>query len=363
MFSFLNFNKKIPNSLGIDIGTKSIRVAEFSRKSDKNFLENYGEMNLDIAGAKTFRWFDQATLNPDIKNISAAIAVILEEAGIVSEKAVFSLPDFSTFFITFELPPMNKKEVDNAIMFEARKYIPMPMNDIIIDSQLMGDKDTTKGNNDVLVMAIPKLVVSQYKTIAESCGLELTALEAEVLGLKRALIKPEDGVTCLVEMGYQSTNISIVDNGYVKVSISYDVAGKDLTFGIAENLSVDVSEAEELKRTYGIDSKKNVEVADALIPVLAIVCDKIKKIIREFEAKEGKRVEKILLSGGGARMNGILDFFRVIFGEEEYFRDTKVLIGDAFYKANYYPKLETRLRDINAYFSIAIGEGLRRFEK
>jgi type IV pilus assembly protein PilM len=363
MFSFLKFNKKIPNSLGIDIGTKSIRIVEFLQKNDKNFLENYGEMNLDIAGAKTFRWFDQNTLNPDIKNISAAISVILEEAGIVSDKAVFSLPDFSTFFITFELPPMNKKEVDNAIIFEARKYIPMPMNDIVIDWQLMGDKDTTKGNNSVLVMAIPKVVVNQYKTIAESCGLELTALEAEVLGLKRSLIKPEDGTTCLVEIGYQSTNISIVDNDYVKVSISYDVAGKDLTFGVAETLGIDVMEAENLKREYGLDSKRNVEVADALVPVLAIICDKVKKIIREFEVKEGKRVGKILLSGGGVRMTGILDFFRVIFGEEEYFKNMNILIGDAFYKVNYYPKLETRLRDINSCFSIAIGEGLKRFEK
>lgn len=363
MFSFININKKNPNSLGIDIGTKSIRVTEFSRRNETNFLENYGEMNLDIAGAKTFRWFDQNTLNPDIKNISAAISVILEEAGIIAEKAVFSLPDFSTFFITFELPPMNRKDLDSAVEFEARKYIPIPMNEIVIDSELMSDKDTTKGNNSVLVMAIPKIVIGQYQTIAESCGLELTALEAEVIGLKRALMKPGDPVSCLVEIGYQSTNISMVDNGYVKSSISYDVAGKDLTFAISEALGIDVSQAEDLKRENGLDSNKNPEVADALVPVLAIICDKIKKIIKEFEAKEGKRVEKVLLSGGGSRLGGVLNFFRVIFGEDEYFQGTQILIGDAFYKTAYHPKLEANIRDINAYFSIAIGEGLRRFEK
>jgi type IV pilus assembly protein PilM len=237
------------------------------------------------------------------------------------------------------------------------------MNDIVIDWELVGNKETTKGNNDVLVMAIPKAVIGQYKTIAESCGLELTALEAEVLGLKRALIKPNDPVTCLVEIGYQSTNISMVDNGYVKSSISYDMAGKDLTFAISETLGVDISQAEEMKRMNGLDSKTNIEVSDALVPVLAIIADKTKKMIKEFEAKEGKRVEKILLSGGGSRMNGILNFFRVIFGEDEYFKNLKVLIGDAFYKIDYYPKLESKVRDINAYFSIAIGEGLRRFEK
>ncbi len=362
MFSFIHNNKKNPNSLGIDIGTKSIRITEFSRQGEKNFLENYGEMNLDIAGAKTFRWFDQNTLNPDIKNISAAIAVILEEAGIVSEKAVFSLPDFSTFFINFELPPMNRKEIDNAIMFEARKYIPLPMNDIFIDSEIISTNDTTKGNNEILVMAIPKMVIDQYKIIADSCGLELSALEAEVIGLKRALMKNGDPISCLVEIGYQSTNISMVENGYVKSSISYDVAGKDMTFAIAEALEIEVSIAEEMKKNKGL-SKDSPEIVDALVPVLAIICDKIKKVIKDFEVKEGKKVEKILLSGGGSRMDGILNFFRIIFGEDAYFKKTHILIGDAFYKTAYDPRLESKIRDINSYFSIAIGEGLRKFEK
>jgi len=363
MFSLININKKNTGSIGVDIGTKSIRVIETSRRGDKNFLENYGEVNLDAAGTKTFRWFDQNTLNPDIRNISAAISAILEESGIKGEKAIFSLPDFSTFFITFNLPPMNKKELDNAVAFEARKYIPMPMAEIVIDWQLIGDKkDTTKEENKVLVMAIPKVIIDQYKTIADSCGLELIALEAEVLGLKRALIKENDPPTCLVEIGYQSTNISIIDEGYVLTSVSYDIAGKDLTFGLAETLGIEIAEAENLKKTYGLDDSKP-EVSDVLVGVLALICDKVKKIIKEFEAKEGKRVTKVLLSGGTTRMNGLLNFFRVIFSEEEYFRDTQVLIGDAFYKINYYPSLEGNLRDLNSYFSIAIGEGLKKFEK
>ena len=62
-------------------------------------------------------------------------------------------------------------------------------------------------------------------------------------------------------------------------------------------------------------------------------------------------------------MDGILNFFRIIFGEDAYFKKTHILIGDAFYKTAYDPRLEPKIRDINSYFSIAIGEGLRKFEK
>lgn len=361
MFSFLNINKKNIGSIGVDIGTKSIRIIETAKKGDRNHLDNYGEVNLDIAGTKTFRWFDQNTLNPDIQNISSAITAIMEEAEIKSEKAIFSLPDFSTFFITFKMPPMSKKELDSAVMFEARKYIPMPMAEIVIDWQLIGNQDTTKGENDILVMAIPKTTIEQYKTIADSCGLELTALEAEVLGLKRSLIKENDPPTCLVEIGYQSTNISIVEQGYVLTSVSYDIAGKDLTFGLAEALGITIGEAEDLKKVHGLGD--NPEVSDVLVGVLALICDKIKKIIKEFEESSGKKITRVLLSGGTTRMTGLLNFFRVMFAEEEYFKNTQILIGDAFYKINYPPVLESSLRDLNSYFSIAIGESLKRFEK
>jgi len=361
MFSLLNINKKNSGSIGVDIGTKSIRVVETSKKGDRSFLDNYGEINLDIAGTKSFRWFDQNTLNPDIGNISSAITAILEEAEMKADKAIFSLPDFSTFFITFKMPPMTQKEMDNAVAFEARKYIPMPMTEIVIDWQLIGNKDTTKGENNILVMAIPKNVIEQYKVIADSCGLELIALEAEVLGLKRALIKENDPPTCLVEIGYQSTNISIISEGCVLSSVSYDIAGKDLTFGLAETLGIDVAEAESLKKNNGLG--ENAEISDVLVGVLALICDKVKKIIKEFEGKEGKKISKILLSGGTTRMTGLLNFFRVIFSEEEYFKNKQILIGDAFYKISYPPILEGDLRDLNSYFSIAIGEGLKRFEK
>jgi len=87
------------------------------------------------------------------------------------------------------------------------------------------NKETLKENNKVLVMAVPNIIVEQYKTIAEKSGLELIALEAEAMALKRALVKPTDPTTCLLEIGFQSTNINIVDQGFMKMSFSFDMAG------------------------------------------------------------------------------------------------------------------------------------------
>ena len=116
-------NKSSEESLGVDIGTKVIRAVELSRRKNKIILENYGEVNLDIATKDFFRSFDKKNLTPAVDNIAIALKGIISEAGIKTKRVVFSLPDFATFYTTFELPLMPKKELANAVGFEARKYM------------------------------------------------------------------------------------------------------------------------------------------------------------------------------------------------------------------------------------------------
>lgn len=352
-------NKKIQHSLGIDIGTKVIRVVEISGSKGKITLENYGEVNLDIACKQFFRSFDKKNLNPAVNNISVAIAAIIEETGIKTKKVVFSLPDFATFFTTFELPPMSKKEIANAIGFEARKYIPLPLSELVLDWQLM-NKESLKENNKVLVMAVPKIIVEQYKTIAEQAGLELTALEAEAMALKRAVIKENDPPTCLLEMGFQSTNINIVDEGFMKMSFSFDMAGKDLTYSLSETLNIPAGEAEQMKKEEGLTDSGEIKISHVLTPILSIISEKTKTVIRDFEAKEGKKIVKVILAGGTSMLPGIKEYFDKSF--KDISQNLTVEIAEPFKNISHPASLDKKMKEINSSYAIALGEALRKFE-
>lgn len=351
---------KKQNSLGIDIGTKVIRAVEISENKGKITLENYGEVNLDVACRQFFRSFDRKNLNPAVNNIAIAIAGIIEETGIKTKKVVFSLPDFATFFTTFELPPMSKKEITNAIGFEARKYIPLPLSELVLDWQLM-NKESLKQSNRVLVMAVPKIIVEQYKTIAEKAGLELVALEAEAMALKRAVIKENDPPTCLLEMGFQSTNINIVDEGFMKMSSSFDVAGKDLTYSLSETLNIPAGEAEMIKKGEGLTDSGDTKISHILIPILSIISEKTKTLIKEFEIKEGKTVEKVVLAGGTSMLPGIKDYFDKSFKQNES-SNLVIEIAEPFKNIIYPSALDKKIKEINSNYAIALGEALRKFE-
>jgi type IV pilus assembly protein PilM len=351
---------KKQTSLGIDIGTKVIRAVEISGTKDKLTLDNYGEVNLDVACKQFFRSFDKKNLNPAVKNIAIAIAGIIEETGIKTKKVVFSLPDFATFSTTFELPPMSKKEIANAIGFEARKYIPLPLSELVLDWQLM-NKESLKEKNKVLVMAVPKIIVEQYKTIAEQAGLELTALEAEAMALKRGLIKETDPSTCLLEMGFQSTNINIVDEGFMKMSFSFDVAGKDLTYSLSETLNIPAGEAELMKKEQGLNDTGDTKISHILTPILSIISEKTKTVIKEFEDKEGKVVKKVILAGGTSMLPGIKEYFEKSLNQDSS-KKLEIEIAEPFKNIAHPSALDKKMKEINANYAIALGEALRKFE-
>lgn len=353
-------DKQKNNSLGIDVGTKSVRVVELAAKKGLPELKNYGELNLDIATNQSFRNFDKNNLNPSIDIISKALKAIIDEAEIKAKKAIFSLPDFSTFFVSFELPPMTKKELQTAVGFEARKYIPLPMNDVALDWQCIS-KDSTKENNKILLMAIPRVLVDQYKTIAENVGLQLTSLEAEAWGLKRCLIKSGDPTTCIVEIGYQSTIVSVVDNGFVKTSYSFDTAGKDLTEKLAEDLEIGIKEAEEIKKENGLINNERDDVAQILAPVIGIITKRIKKVVIDFQNLERIKIKRMILAGGTSRMPGIVEYFKNIFDEDD-FSEIEISLGSAFSAVNYPPFLSKKIEDINPTFAISLGEALKKYD-
>lgn len=356
---FLTPGKLIPkNFLGIDIGTSVIRVVELSRWGNRIKLENYGEIESKSLYEMPFRTFEKTALLLSDQDISRAVRGILRKAKIKTKKAIFAIPDFSTFYTTFEMPQMTDEELAQAVKFEARQYIPLPLSEVVLDWSVVNRKDLKKakrkGNFKVLLVAVPNEVIRQYQEIAKYSNLKLLAVEAEAFGLVRALVKEDKRIIALVDIGAQSTTASIIDDGVLKLSHSFDMSGNNLTHVLTGALSIDYKEAEELKSKYGINpSKENIR--DVIIPLIDLILSEIKKISQSFYRSEGKAVQKVILSGGTAFLPGLKEYF-----SQQLKRD--VDIADPFKEIFYPPILENILKEKGSSYAVAIGMALRGFE-
>lgn len=341
--------------MGVDIGTSSIKVVEMSSWRDRIKLENYGEIKAESLFKKQFRTFERNTLSLSGQDVSRALQAIIKEAGIKTKKAVFSIPDFSSFFTSFDLPPMSQEELPHAVEYEARRHIPLPLSGVTLDWQIIegGISKFKKTPLRILLVAVPKEIINQYKRIAVVSQLDLQSLEAEVFGLSRSLVRKSDGTVCLVDIGAQSTTVSIIDEGILKMSHSFDVSGNELTNIIAKSFGIDYKAAEDLKQKVGLKVSEQ-DVRGVLLPLIDMILSEIDKISRDFYQTEGKKNKKVIVAGGSALLPGLVKYF-----SENLKLENRVEIADPFSSVFYPPILEETLKKAGPRYAIAVGVALR----
>ena len=359
------FGASSKSFLGIDIGTASIKIVELSKKGERKVLENYGEISTHEVGEMPFRTGfspDRNSFSLSAREISQGVGAILSEAKIHSRLATFSIPDFSSFFTTIELPPMTREELPRAVHFEARQHIPLPLSEVVLDWSVIS-KETAGPQNaplKVILVAVPKEVINQYQEIGRLCSLELLALEAEVFGLLRSLIKEDKKAIILVDIGAQSTTVSIVEDGVLKTSHSFDISGNDLSQSLSQSLQLDFWETEEIKKKHGLTAGAEVSfgqkpISQILLPRVNLMVAEIEQISQNFYQKEGKEIESIILAGGTALLPGLREYLASQLRKE-------VIIGDPFSEIVSPSILTPVLKEIGPSYAIAVGMALRGLE-
>jgi len=345
------------NCIGIDIGTFSIKIVEVSRTGKKNRIENYVEFKVPSQEDSLFKVFGDENLLLLTDRISEIIRELLRKARIRSKNVFLSIPDFSTFFTSFDLPSMPLSELPKAVEFEARHHIPLPLSKVTFDWEVLKDrKDFGEvKKHRILLVAVPNDVIKQYQRLANLCGLKLKGLEAEIFASMRSSVDIAESkrIVCLVDIGYSSTTISIVQNKLLEESHSFDISANSLNKAIVNSLKINWQEAEKMKQNFGLDPNKP-SVFLALRPQIDSIFKEVENVCHGFYQSNGEKVENIIFVGGAACISGLKEYFKVFLKKE-------IKSSNPFRSSNvsYPPLLEDRLNEIGPSFAVALGLALR----
>lgn len=373
------FSRKVRRQLGIDVGTSSIKIVELEKEDNYIKLANYGLIeDSDFFGEITNGSSIPSGLKVSEGDVSALIKQLMEKAKTKSDTAVMSIPIFSSFLTVMDVPNLNKKELENAVPFEARSYIPVPLSEVVLDwivlphdepvapiavpAQEAGKTAETislpvqnkSEKISILLIAVPKEVVSKYQRIASGAGLKLTSLESESFSLARSLVGVDQGSVMLIDMGARSSNLTIIFKGFIFMSHSADLSGKEITKVIGHSLNVDTKRAEELKRSSGVAmASSDKGLAQVIGPFVDRLVNEIERMESVFSRKENKKIDKIILTGGTANMPGMPEYLSKKLG-------VVVTVGSPLNRVKYEPILEQTLRrDLGSNLSVAIGLAMR----
>ncbi len=343
------FSKKC---LGIDIGISSIKVVEVSYFAGKIKLLNYAGFKIPKGISPIgILWDRNFSLLSD--RISDILKTLLQRAKIRTKKAFLALPDFSVFCTTFTLPLVTEKEIAQAVEFEARHRIPLPLPTVNFDWEIVGEQPGTNPQErriKVLLVAAPKRIINRYQRMALLTGLQLRGLEAEIFSLAR-VSKAESGKPfCLVDIGFKTSTVSVVKKKVIE-SYSFDVSSQSITEKLAEGIGISLEKAEALKIERGLDvtNKEAFKIISGQLNELAI---KIDSVCEHYYQVYGEVIEDIEIAGGAALLPGLEEYFKNFFKKN-------VSIINPFKTTNYPPLLTPRLKQLSPSFAIALGAAIR----
>lgn len=335
-------------SVGLDIGSKTIKVVELERSGEKFTLRS--------AGATAFNApeFEKMQDDREMEPIANAIKKLMQDAHISGKDVHIALPENQVFTRVLKLPLLTNEEISSAVKWEAEEYIPIPLKEAVLQYQLLERREV--GNPPqvlVLLIAAVRTIVEKYTHLLELAGLQVVGVETELLALSRALSGYGKTIV-LLDLGARSTDIAIVKEGLLFFSRSIPTAGDALTRGVAQALGVTPAQAEEYKRTYGFTAGQLEEkVSASLRPLLKVVVEEIKKSIHFYQMDmHGETPSVVVLSGGSAGLPGLPAELTKMLGLE-------VVIANPFSSITIDPASAQSLANYAPLYAVAVGLAMR----
>jgi type IV pilus assembly protein PilM len=359
------FGEKSSSVIGLDIGSSSAKVVQLKKKAGKAVLETYGEIALGPYGGTDL---GRSTVL-SAEKLAEVIKDLLRESNTTTLSSCMSISIGSSFIVFFRIPITDEKQFAEMIPIEARKYIPVAISEVTLDWQAISKDESTLSEfqsgqkvagdvgTDILLVVIHNDALNKNKEIQRLANLDVSFSEVEIFSSIRASLEPSLSPQMIMDFGASSTKVFVVERGILKASHVINRGSQDITISISKSMNITFEEAEKIKRKQGI-SEVNAETNILEISSVTIdyILAEVGRFIIGYEKKYGKKIARVMLTGGGSMLKGIKE-------RTQNSLSTPVEIADPFSKVEYPAFLEEVLKSAGPEFAVAIGLAIRKLQE
>jgi len=331
--------------IGVDVGSNAVRLVQLRKAGDKYSLMAFGSAQLPPN-------ISQSDSKLDMQKVAQIMQQLVRSSKINTKNVVTALPGSTVFSTVIKMPPMNQTELSQAVKYQAEQNIPLKIEDVRLDWQVVR-KNAETGESAVMVVAAPKLKVNRTMELFTVADLDVVYLETTPIATARALSNTSDPLFMIVDMGGSKTELSIVENGVVSHVRTMPSAGYAMTRSIAQNLGLDATQAEQFKQKFGLSQDKlEGQVLKSMRPIIGTITDEIQRSIKFYQEQYGGVVGRIVLTGGSSRMPELASYLKSILNIE-------VVFGNPWSRVVFQPELTEKLNSNAAEFACAVGLAMR----
>lgn len=302
----------LKDAVGLDIGTHSIKLVRL-KKGKKGFeLLNFGIMPLP---PETI--IDGTIEKPEV--VTAAIKNLFMMEKIKIKEVTTAVSGQSVVIKKINVPKMTEDELAESIRVEAEQYLPFDIDEVNVDFQFIKEITPEKKepeeegapaiNMDVLLVAVRKELIEERNKPVIDAGLKPVIVDLDVFAIENEYELnygiPTGEVLALINMGATFTNVNILVDGITEYTRDIAGGGNNINHELQKNFNIDYDTSEKLKMGIGLNGISEKDVANTIVSVIGELSHEINKMFHDFIKSTEKNINRVILSGGCAKISEI----------------------------------------------------------
>lgn len=297
----------VPNAVGLDISSQSVRYVELHKKNSTFILKSIGEKKIKENVNMTENIFAD-------ENLKEVLREIKKECNF--DNVHVSLPDEKAYLFKTSVPIMSHDEIRAHLELEIEENVPLHADEVIFDFSVSPHDGENQNHIEVVVSAFPKKVVMSYVRLLEEEGFGVGGLHISAEAVTKAVVPTNSKKTHLVvNFGDKKTGIYITHQQSVLFSSTLNFGGDALTTGIAKHFGVDIHKAIEIKKdSKFMKDKEMMALFFALMNPISSLREEINRLStywnthKDHDDETRSKIDEIILCGGDSLLKGLDEY-------------------------------------------------------
>ena len=349
-------------SIGLDIGASAIKVAQINQYGDRYVLTRVGMISLPLGAI-------EGGEVKDVNSVSQAILRLLQNNNITRKQVLAAVSGQTVIVRSLTFPMMTRKELAEAVGYEAERYIPFPTAEAVTDFDLVSDP-LAKDEQEVMLVAAQRNIIDSHLAVFKRAKLQPLVIDVQPFAMARALsgylYHPSGGIAsnvAMVDVGAGTTDLVIFRGETFRFHRIIPIGGDYFSRAIAGRLSINDEAAETMKITMGYvpigderktESSEDAQMTAAITGVMGELVTEIRRSLDYFRLQFHEEISKLVMAGGGTKLRNMVTFLERELG-------TKIEVGDPLAlldpsSRNCSPEITS---NASVIFAVAIGLALR----
>lgn len=268
----------------------------------------------------------------DVEGLAAELKKFWKDSGFTGKRLSVGVANQKIVVRTMEFPVIDPKELRAAIEFQAQEAIPIPLDEAILDFQVLstspGEGEGT-GRQQVLIVAAQRDMIAEFMQVAKKAGLSIDGIDLQAFALMRSVAPPvafldqgapqADGASALINIGAGVSNIVVAAGGSPQFTRVVNLGYEALVQALMENRGISHQEADLLRLTVGLNGSAAAaadleattvgEIHEVLDSACEPFTDEIRRSVDYYHSlQQDAPIARILLSGEGSLTRNMCDY-------------------------------------------------------